>query len=57
MQSRVVVDEGKEEVEIDVVGVTELETVAVVVVKVGAGVVGHGLDCVSTLQDALQYAT
>lgn len=56
MQSRVVVDEGEEVVEIDVVGVTELETVAVVVVKVGAGVVGHGLDCVSTLQDALQYA-
>lgn len=29
----------------------------VVLVVVGIDVVGHGLDCISTLQDELQYAT
>lgn len=70
LQSREVVDEGVDGVEVevgtDVVGGTELEIVAFVVVlntavvegavELGVVVVGHGLDCVSTLQDALQYA-
>lgn len=63
MQSRVVVDGVVDRVEVDVgilvVGGTELEIVALVVVLavLGIGVVGHGEECVSTLQDALQYAT
>lgn len=43
---------------------TELEPAAVVVVNskvdvvvLDSGVTGHGLNCVSTLQDRLQYAT
>lgn len=44
LQSRVVVD-----------GIVDVEIVVLVVL--GIDVVGHGLDCMSTLQDALQYAT
>ncbi len=49
LQSKVVVDGIVDPVEIDV-GI-------VVVVVLGADVVGHGLDCFSTLQDVLQCAT
>lgn len=67
LQSRVVVDGVEVEVGILVVGGSEVEIEALVVVLntavvecavvLGIGVVGHGLDCISTLQDALQYAT
>lgn len=50
MQSRVVVDGPKGEVEAVVKGVLLL-------IGVGIGVVGHGLDWVLTLQDALHNAT
>lgn len=71
MQSKVVVDGVVDgvvaEVGIVVVGAAELEIMAFAVVLntavvecavvLGIGAVEHGLDCVSTLQDALQYAT
>lgn len=54
------------EVGITEVGGTEFETVALVMVLnaavvectvvLGIGVVGHGLECVTTLQEALQNA-
>lgn len=52
------------EVEVGVVVVEEIVAFVVVpntavverAVVLGIGVVGHGLDCVSTLQDVLQYA-
>lgn len=62
MQSLVVVD--GMEVEVGIFVVEEIMVFVVVLntavvecaVVLGVGVVGHGLFCFSTLQDALQYA-
>lgn len=46
-------------IELDVVAFAVVLNTAVVerMVVLGVGVVGQGLECISTLQDALQYAT
>lgn len=61
MQSRVVVDGVVDGVGVEVglveVGGTEVDIVLNTAVVVGIVVVGHGLDCISVLHDALQYLT